>query len=222
MLTKTDKLFTSIFILLITAELICGSIQSLSAWHYITKPSLLIALTVFFYSQSKGLASKTRIITVLALVFSLLGDVLLMFVDMSPHYFMLGLVSFLVAHVCYCLVFLIYRNPKINLLGVSAVFFIYALGLFYLLKDGLGDLLIPVLIYMIVILMMAITAFLRQKKVPSKSFILVFLGALLFLISDSLLALNKFYMPLRFSSISIMLTYALAQYFIVLGLLKQR
>ncbi len=222
MTPKTDKLFTFIFILLIIAELICGSVESLSTWHYITKPSLLIALIFYFYSQSNALGPKTRLITLLALVFSLLGDVLLMLVDISPHYFMFGLISFLVAHVCYCLVFLIYRNPYINSLGVSAILCSYAFGFFYLLKDGLGNLLIPVIVYMIVILMMVMTAFLRQKKVPKKSFILVFLGALLFVISDSVLALNKFYMPLKYSNISIMLTYALAQYFIVLGLLKQR
>lgn len=222
MIQNTEKQFTSIFILLIIAELICGSVESLSTWHYITKPSLLIALIIFFHGQSKALSQKTRRITFLALVFSLLGDVLLMFVDISPHYFMLGLLSFLVAHVCYCLVFMINRNPNINFLAIGVFLCSYAFVLFYLLKDGLGTFLIPVIVYMIVILMMVMTAFLRQNKVPKKSFVLVFLGALLFVISDSILALNKFYMPLKFSSISIMLTYALAQYFIVFGLLKQR
>lgn len=69
---------------------------------------------------------------------------------------------------------------------------------------------------------MVLTAFLRQKEVSKISFILVFLGAILFVISDSILAVDKFYMSLKYSSISIMLTYALAQYFIVIGLLKQR
>lgn len=222
MMPKTEKLFTSIFILLILAELICGSVESLSTWHYITKPSLLIALIFYFYTQSKGLRPKTRIVTLLALIFSLLGDILLMFVGQSPDYFILGLMSFLLAHICYCLVFLISRNPKTNFAGATAVLCSYAFGLFYLLKDGLGNLLIPVLIYMVVILMMVMTAFLRQKKVPTKSFILVFIGALLFVISDSILALNKFYMPLKFSGMSIMLSYALAQYLIVLGIIKQR
>lgn len=222
MLTKTDKLFTSLFVLLTLAELIVGSLETLSTWHYITKPSLLIALIFYFYNQSKTLRSKTRIVTLLALIFSLLGDILLMFVEQSSDYFMLGLISFLIAHIFYCLVFLLYRNSEINFIRISAVLCLYAFGLFYLLKDGLGDFLIPVTIYMIVILMMVITAFLRQKKAPQISFVLVFIGAILFVVSDSILALNKFYVPLRFSSISIMLTYASAQYFIVLGLLKQR
>jgi uncharacterized membrane protein YhhN len=50
---------------------------------------------------------------------------------------------------------------------------------------------------------------------------LILAGAAFFMISDSLLALNKFYEPLPFSNISIISTYALAQYSIVLGILKQ-
>ncbi|MEO9076134.1 MAG: lysoplasmalogenase [Gelidibacter sp.] len=222
MLTKTEKQFTILFMLLLTAELISGSVESLSTWHYFTKPSLLTALIIYFYVQSKELTSKTKVMTLAALVFSLMGDVLLMFVDQSPNFFMFGLASFFLAHVFYIVIFLKRRNTKTNSAGLITILVVYAIGLFYLLRNSLGDLLIPVIFYIIIILIMVITAFLRQEKVSKISFILVFLGAILFVISDSILALNKFYMPLRFSSISIMLTYALAQYFIVLGLLKQR
>lgn len=160
--------------------------------------------------------------TLLALNFSLMGDVFLMFVWKSPHYFLFGLVSFFLAHVFYIVIFWKRRNLKIKTFGLITILVLYAIGLLYLLKDGLGDLLIPVIFYIIIILGMALSAFLRQEKVCKTSFIFVFLGAILFIISDSILALNKFYMPLKLSSISIMLTYGLAQYFIVMGLLKQR
>ncbi|MBA6154336.1 lysoplasmalogenase [Gelidibacter maritimus] len=221
MLTKTEKQFTILFILLLIAELICVSFESLSTWRYLTKPSLLSALIVYFYLNSRALTSKTKITTLIALIFSLMGDVFLMFVDQSPNFFMLGLASFFLAHVFYILIFWKRRNSKINPVGFLAILIVYAIGLFYLLKNSLGNLLIPVIFYIIIILSMAITAFLRQGKVSKISFVLVFLGAILFVISDSILALNKFYMPLRFSSVSIMLSYALAQYFIVMGLLKQ-
>lgn len=222
MLTKTDKLFVSIFSFLIIAELICDSVDFPNPWRYITKPSLLISLVFYFYGQSKGLDSKTRMMMSIALVFSLSGDILLMFDEHSNIYFMLGLVSFLLAHIFYCVVFLRKRNSKIKPLELIAILSIYGLGFFYLLKDSLNDLLIPVIVYMIVILIMVITAYLRYKRVPEKSFILVFFGALLFIISDTILAMDKFYRPIPFSGVYIMLTYAIAQYFIVLGILKQR
>lgn len=208
--------------LLLSAELICGSVESFSSWRYFTKPSLLMALILYFYFNKKNRNSKTKIFTLIALVFSLMGDVLLMFDARSPLFFMSGLVAFLLAHVFYIVIFWRRKNSKINPFGMIAILIIYAIVLFYLLKNNLEALLIPVVFYVIVILMMVISAFLRQKKVSKISFVFVFLGAILFVISDSILALNKFYMPLRFSNISIMLTYAMAQYFIVFGLIKQR
>ena len=93
---------------------------------------------------------------------------------------------------------------------------------FYFLKDGLGGLLAPVIVYMMVILTMVITAFLRNESASKMSYNLVFLGAIFFITSDSLLALNKFYKPFETAGILIMLTYAIAQYLIVLGLKKQQ
>ena len=82
--------------------------------------------------------------------------------------------------------------------------------------------LLPVFFYMLVILTMATSAYLRRDNVGKVSYNFVLIGAILFLISDSLLAVNKFYTPLAYSNISIMFTYAFAQLFIVFGLLKQR
>ena len=82
--------------------------------------------------------------------------------------------------------------------------------------------LIPVLFYMLTILTMSTAAYLRKGSVHKISYNLVLLGAVLFMVSDSILALNKFYKPLAFSHVSIMFTYAIAQLCIVLGMLKQR
>ena len=93
-------------------------------------------------------------------------------------------------------------------------------SLFYFLKDGLGVMLLPVVIYMLVILSMSTSAYLRKDKANILSYGLVFLGAIFFMISDSILALNKFYETIQLANILIMTTYALAQYLIVLGILK--
>jgi len=222
MLTKTEKTFSFLFIAILIAELVTGSNEKLFMLHYIAKPSLLIALIIFFWMRSNDLSFKVRNLTLLALSFSLLGDCLLMFVDQSSQFFISGLIAFLIAHVFYIIVFLKSRNKSKSPFGFIMLMLIYGLGLFYLLKNGLADMLIPVVIYMLVILTMSTSSFLRRGKVSHISFNLVFLGAILFMISDSLLALNKFYKPLPWSDISIMLTYALAQLSLVFGILKQR
>ncbi len=216
MLTNTEKRFSILYAIIVLSELLTGRIETLQSLHYITKPAIVISLIFLFVKASKSLSKPIKRLTLLALVFSLLGDVLLMFVDTSEHFFMLGLVAFLTAHVMYVLLFLKHRNT----FGFIAVLLIYAACLFYFLEAGLGDMLIPVVVYMIVILAMATTAYLRKHKVTMRSYGLVFLGALFFMASDSILALNKFYQPVLWSNISIMVTYAIAQYLLVIGILK--
>ncbi|SDH35206.1 lysoplasmalogenase [Winogradskyella thalassocola] len=220
MLFKTEKQFSILFFIIVLIELLTGSTESLKTVHYIAKPAIVISLIFLFLKTSKSLPKAIKNVTLLALVFSVLGDGLLMFVDQSPHFFTLGLVAFLTAHIMYIVVFLKHRNPQKSPLGFIALLLIYGASLFSFLNGNLGDMLIPVIIYMLVILSMATAAYLRKDKVNILSYGLVFFGALFFLVSDSILALNKFYEPLAYSNISIMVTYALAQYLIVIGILK--
>lgn len=222
MLSKTEKRFTLFFLIIVIAELVCLSFKSLATYHYFTKPLILLSLIFFFLKYCNHLDARTKWLTFLALTFSLFGDVLLMFDNISVNFFISGLVAFLIAHIMYFLVFLKYKNSSKNIFYFTIFLLIYATTLFYFLKDGVGDLLLPVVVYMLAILLMAITAFYRKGSVPKNSFILVFLGALFFITSDSLLALNKFYKPFPFSGVSIMFTYSIAQLFIVFGIKKQQ
>jgi uncharacterized membrane protein YhhN len=220
MLTNTDKQFSILYVIIVLIELLTGSIETLQSVHYIAKPAIVISLIFLFVKSSKSFSIPIKRLTLLALIFSLLGDALLLFVDESEHFFTLGLVAFLTAHVMYILLFLKHRHTKNSPFGFIALLLIYASGLFYFLKDGLGVMLIPVMVYMIFILVMATTAYLRKNKVNVHSYALVFSGALCFMVSDSILALNKFYQPIPWSNISIMATYAIAQYLIIIGVLK--
>src|SRR5690606_1648863 len=220
MFSTTEKTFSILFFLIVALELICGNVESLATYRYITKPSILIALILFFWTQSKALQKPIRLLTVLALVFSLLGDVLLMFDNLSASYFIMGLIAFLIAHIFYILLFLKYRDKNRKPIWFGLLLIVYGIGMFYGLKDGLGEMLVPVIFYMMVILVMVISAYWRTKTLGKWSYVLVFFGALFFMISDSLLAINKFHTALPLSNVSIMLTYALAQYFIVFGILK--
>jgi len=220
MLTKVERLFTLFYSLLLITEIYTAT--NYESLHYIAKPALLISLLLFYLKQSDRIPFKIKRLTIGALGFSLFGDILLMFVNKSPHFFTAGLVLFLLAHILYILVFVKDKNSAEKPWLFSSILVIYGASLFYVLKDHLGAMLLPVFLYMLVILSMAISAYLRKGSVPKISFNFVLIGAILFLISDSLLAINKFYEPLPNSNISIMFTYAFAQLFIVFGLLKKR
>ena len=211
--------FVIVFAIIVLAELFLMNIESLNTFHYFTKPLIVGSLIAYFIPHSKHLSRQTKYLTLFALVFSVIGD---MFLMNSEKFFISGLVAFLLAHAMYILVFLKKRNPYLKPIGFVVLIILYGSILFYVLKDGLGELLIPVLVYMFVILIMAITAFWRKGNVNKQSFYLVFIGALFFIFSDSLIALDKFLISIPLARTGIILTYAFAQLLIVFGIIKQQ
>lgn len=160
-----------------------------------------------------------------ALFFSWIGDIFLMFTDKGELYFIYGLLAFLLSHLAYIILFSkqsrinMYRNKTVFWIGTTAII-IYLLVLLSLLLPHLGDLKIPVFVYAIVITTMLLFAFkgyLRWEKSAGTS---ILWGAILFVCSDSVIALNKFYFPIQLSTFIIMATYIIAQYLIVTGILQ--
>ena len=97
---------------------------------------------------------------------------------------------------------------------------VYYAVLMNFLSPFLGDMKLPVRIYGIVISFMFLLA-LHMIYIPGKltgRFLLA--GAAFFILSDTLLALNKFWEPIPAAGVLIMLTYGLAQMFIVIGCVR--
>ena len=94
---------------------------------------------------------------------------------------------------------------------------VYALMLYKIVSENAGGLKGAILAYTICIATMMLSAINRFEQVTKNSFWWIFLGALFFLISDSVLAVNKFANPVPFAGFWIMSTYTLAQYLIVRG-----
>lgn len=215
--------FIGVFILLVLLDLVTGYLHFYGL-RQLTKPLILLSLILFFGIYGRQLAKKTYRYILLALFFSLLGDIFLLYDHLSPMYFMLGLIAFLLAHITYALVFLIQGKSilKKKMPLVAILLLVYGTTLFIILQDNLGTLKIPVIIYILGILAMAITAYSRKDQVGPTSFKLVFIGAVFFILSDSILAINKFLITVPGSHILVMGTYATAQYLIVRGLLANK
>jgi uncharacterized membrane protein YhhN len=160
-----------------------------------------------------------------ALLFSWAGDVLLLFADKGELYFIFGLVAFLISHLAYIILFskqtriTMYHNKAVFWVGTTAII-IYLIALYSLLLPSLGDLQIPVLAYALVLSTMLLFAFKGYFKWHKPASIYILCGAIIFVASDSILAFNKFYEPIQYSSFLIMATYITAQYLIVSGILK--
>ncbi len=147
------------------------------------------------------------------LIFSLAGDVFLM---LPSDQFIAGLVSFLIAHIFYILAFVLDA-------GGAAVwwilpFLLYGAIIYSYLAPHVGKLRLPVIIYMLAILVMAWQALGRWLALGDMGGLLAFAGALLFVVSDSILALNRFRQPFRLARTLTMSTYYTAQWLIALSI----
>jgi len=181
-----------------------------------TKPLLMITLLLYFISASRGYPSW-RFYVMAALVFSWGGDVFLMLDGM----FTPGLVSFLVAHIFYITAYQKTGAASGELRPLDVIkFLLFGAVVMWVLYPRLGDMLIPVLAYMLVLLSMGVWAHKRRGATTAISFTLVSAGAMLFVISDGLIAINKFAFAIPAERMLVMSTYITAQYLIIQGLLK--
>lgn len=149
-----------------------------------------------------------------ALVFSLIGDVFLM---LPGNYFIPGLASFLVAHLFYIALF---RQGQAWFPSKKALASVLAVGasMYAVIWGGLGDPILKgaVAAYVCVIALMAAQAIGRATASPRDGGASwVALGACIFMVSDSLIAINKFVTPVPLSSLWILATYYVAQMLIV-------
>jgi uncharacterized membrane protein YhhN len=194
--------------------------QEQLAWFI--KPFLIpfLSLGVIFHGS---FPSKKLLLS--ALVFSWIGDIILLFSDKHEAYLISGLIAFLISHMVYIITFskqLKIRNRKnkaVFWIGVTVII-VYLLTMLAILSPSLGDFKIPVFVYALVIstmLLFAFKGFLIWQE-PANWYIL--LGAIIFVSSDSILAFDKFYLGASIiqAPFLIMVTYLVAQYLIVKGI----
>jgi uncharacterized membrane protein YhhN len=214
---RQRNFFLYLFIAALAIELLFISIGYEKA-RYLSKPLLMLVLGAYFISNTNP-STRWRGLIIAALFFSWLGDILLMFESSDPLFFLFGLSAFLLAHICYILFF---HRVRMSAQVKSRAWLLIIVALYYaslitFLYPYLGEMKIPVPIYGIVIsfmLLLALHLFFISNK---RAGFIMLLGAVLFVISDSILAINKFYQPFNGAGFLIMLTYGLAQFFIVRG-----
>ena len=188
--------------------------------EYIAKPGVMVFLLAWLWMVSgfRGGLSWFG----LGLFFSLLGDIFLM---LPKERFVLGLISFLLAHIAYIAGFTP-NLPPTNLpaLGLALLVTFTAAPVYRRVRNALIDreednLIRPVLIYTNVISLMLLTALLTllRPEWAKGHALLASLGALLFFFSDGVLAWNKFVAPLRWGRLTVIVSYHIGQILITIG-----
>jgi uncharacterized membrane protein YhhN len=184
--------------------------------EWASKPLVLVALVVAaLFMGAAGSAVGWWLLA--ALVLSLAGDVALLS-DSEPR-FVVGLAGFLLAHLAYVVAFARAGMPR-GWLALTGVLLVALLALTVgrrvvpaATREGGAALGGACAAYMAVIGAMVVSAWATGRP-------LVALGATVFMVSDAILALDRFVRPRRFAKVAVMVTYHVGQVLIVLGLLR--
>lgn len=189
--------------------------------RYATKP-LLMPILMALFALSTNKSFKLRNTLIIAFFFSWIGDVALMFVDKNENFFLAGLGGFLITHVLYIVCFVKSAGNQTGFLKKSPFtalpLIVYFVALiFWIFPNVPSEMQPPVVVYSLTIALMVLSSMNNFGNVSKKVFLNTFLGALLFMVSDSIIAINKFVFPVAFAGVFIMILYVSGQYFIAKG-----
>ena len=204
---------------------LAGRLAGVIQLEYAVKPLIMIWMSVYFMLYRKKGAFVAPVL--LAFFFSWAGDIFLMFSDRDELFFFAGVGGFFFAQLSYIFIFIrfsekgvkgyVQKNPWISLFFVA-----YVAMMLVLLFPGLEGTMKPVItIYALSLMFMSMMALNRSGRVGILSFKLTFAGSLLFMLSDSMIAYDKFHSEIPLAGFLIMLTYMAAQYLIMRGLILE-
>jgi uncharacterized membrane protein YhhN len=186
---------------------------------YVLKPlSTLLVIVIAALSFAEAKVNLTYTLGVLVgLALSLRGDIALMF-QTNRKAFIMGLVFFLLAHVAYAITFTLLGGVQAIVWFAALVLAVLGIGLYALFRSGLGTMKVPVIVYIVVISVMvnqAVATFNSSVFSVTQAWMIT-LGAVLFYISDVILAANRFWKPFQYNRISLAFYYA-GQFLIALA-----
>lgn len=213
---KKEKLFTALFVVISLGYLL-GLQADIDALKFLFKPLITIALMLMYVNLVKA-KNNTYIA---ALFFSLVGDTMLLY--SSEFTFIIGLISFLLTHIL--IIVILFKEFKLTevkhkLMAIVPLFILFY-ALIDFLKDDLNSLFYPVVVYGLTISFFGIIALANYLQNKSKANRTLLFGAVLFIISDSLLAVDKFSVKTTFLPLLVIVTYMAAQYLICKYMIKK-
>ncbi|MEW5249157.1 lysoplasmalogenase [Microbulbifer discodermiae] len=202
-----------VFIASAASYVLLDAVDIQGPWMPAAKALPIAVLGLLALGELRGL---TRSLTLTALGFSALGDVLLA-LDF-PNHFVFGLGAFLVAQLVYAANFLRGANFHSRRFALRALPILVVTPLLaWLLLPAAGELATPVLVYLSAIVLMSLGAAAHRGKSG-----LLFAGALTFMVSDTLIAVNRFLLPLPLAGVAVMLSYYSAQCMLLYGIVRAR
>lgn len=216
------KRFALIFFTILLIDVYVKLYCPVFPYRFISKPFVILLLFVYYYLNKTENTTKRHFWVFLGLFSFFIGDILIinhtniLFLAMSLFFFSVGKIFF-------CFKFSNKQDFNISrLVPFSIIMFIYTVFLISMLFSNLKAFLVPALISFFLTLLMFQFAYLRKGVYSKASYLNVFYGVLLFVLSESIMAIKTFKQELPFQDFLILMLYGTSMYFIVLGITKEK
>ena len=213
-MNRTSTRIVGILICCAVAQIIVGYLGHSILLVYIFKP--LATLLVLSIALVNWISQKSKYALWICggLVFSLVGDVLLMWPE---RYFVVGLGAFLFAHIAYLAAFT--RGMKFpSTWTVWGFYLAIGAGMYFALSDRLpAELKLPVALYAFALATMGAQAMGRYFSLRTQTAMLAAAGGIFFMVSDGLLAVDRFRAAIPYGAIVVLVPYYVAQVLIAMS-----
>lgn len=220
---KNIYLFSIVFLIAVVLDNLVKQNLDTSFHRHLSK-SLVTGLLLVYYLVNKNdkvpkLKSNAVII---GLVLFTIGGCFGTLMNNSYTYFLLSFVFFVAGKFFYAL--RLAKNHDFNFNRILFFLLFFSLYMFVLVNEvyeKLGSQLIVIVIYFFISIVLLAFAFVRKEFVCYKSYVLVFLGLLLFVISESMLVVKLYGSSFAFEGPMLLILYELGQYLFILGILEE-
>ena len=216
------RMMLSVLFIILAFSYLCSLVFAPYTGQFLLKVSPIVCLFIVVLTtkvregtaQYPNRISSIKGLLLVAIIASGTGDVLLALPLQQS--FVLGLAAFLVAQCLYAVIFLQNRSKKPARAAklMAAGIIVFATVMAFYLRPVTGDLLLPVIVYLTAITIMAVSAWHSDFGLKAK------LGVSSFVVSDAILATTTFHHPQPWGTAAVMVTYYVAQYFIVDGVVS--
>lgn len=201
------SVWLSVIVIAVSAAFaIGGAYQKSRFTHYAFKPLTMILIISLAWDRANAVATAYAYLVLAGLVFGLAGDILLM---LPKNRLRQGMAAFMIGHILYIVAFVWGTGTlAFPALGALAA---WGIGVFLILRPGLGRLVVPVVAYMAAAVLMAWLAACRHLTLHESKSLFALVGGLLFLFSDSVNGFKRFRQPFQAAEILVLVPYFAAQ-----------
>ena len=221
---KKHNTFNIFYLLVIAVNMYALAFENESL-RMIAMPSIATSLMIYLLIKTKAQELFHKLIFA-GLVFSLAGDVQLLFSGSAEFYLLTALLATLVSYMLYSVAYYLDFKRDISLTKrVGNILFVFlaltAISFFMAGSKNLNDFRYPALAYLFVLSIMTVLSGYRHKRVNSRSFKLILTGSFAFVLSDLSIGYYYFIESESMMMVSFLLAYLIAQYLVVIGSIER-